>query len=99
MPVGIIVAERSLNVAPDPRKNFRARDRRGAWEPETFAIFNCIISDRTLCPAIVASFGSTALDAAQLARKRLASQPDPEIFQRTVAERRGDCRGFLGEAP
>ena len=92
MPVNITVAERSFNVEPGPHKGFWTRVGRGAWEPETFAIFARNITDKTLFLDIGAWIGSTSLYAAQLARKSVAFEPDPVAFQelsRNVAANAG----------
>lgn len=81
MPVTITVAERSFNVEPGPHRAFWTRVRRGAWEPETFAIFNRNITDRTLFLDIGAWIGSTSLYGAQIARKCVAFEPDPVAFK------------------
>jgi FkbM family methyltransferase len=81
LPVNITVAEHSFNVEPGPHKAFWSRVGRGAWEPETYAIFSRTITDRTLFLDIGAWIGSTSLYAAQLARKTVAFEPDPVAFK------------------
>ena len=53
----------------------------GAWEPDTFKIFDDFISADTCYLDIGAWIGPTALYAAQLAKRTYAFEPDPLAYQ------------------
>ena len=75
----------SFFVDPRPHTSFWNRVAKGEWEPETFAIFDEYINDRTLFLDIGAWIGSTALYGAQLAQRCLAFEPDPLAFKELEA--------------
>jgi FkbM family methyltransferase len=81
MPMKVKVAGQSFNVEPKGNRGFWFHVGRGVWEPETYAIFRRHITADTLHLDIGAWIGSTALYAAQLARKCVAFEPDPVAFQ------------------
>jgi FkbM family methyltransferase len=87
----VTLGERSFRVDPRPHHRFWKRVNSGAWEPETYAIFDRHIDDRTLFLDIGAWIGSTSLYGAQLAQRCLAFEPDPVAFaelSRNVAQNR-----------
>ncbi|MFM7445052.1 MAG: FkbM family methyltransferase, partial [Tabrizicola sp.] len=76
----ITLGEWSFQVDPRPHHRFWKRVNSGAWEPETYAIFDRHIDDRTLFLDIGAWIGSTSLYGAQLAQRCVAFEPDPVAF-------------------
>jgi FkbM family methyltransferase len=80
VPKTITVHDRSFEVEPGAQNRFWKRVNRGAWEPETFAIFDRHIGDETLFLDVGAWIGSTALYGAQRARFCVAFEPDPVAF-------------------
>lgn len=63
-----------------PHHRFWKRVNRGGWEPETFAIFDRYIDERTLFLDVGAWIGSTSLYGAQRADYCVAFEPDPVAF-------------------
>jgi FkbM family methyltransferase len=95
----VTVGDHSFQVDPGPHHRFWKRVNRGTWEPETYAIFNQHLNDRTLFLDIGAWIGSTSLYGAQLAQRCVAFEPDPVAFaalsRNVEANRQADWIGRL----
>lgn len=92
MPRTITIGTYAYEVEPGAHLRFWRHVSRGAWEPETFAIFDRYIGDDTLFVDIGAWIGSTALYGVQRAARCIAFEPDPVAFaelQRNLAANAG----------
>ena len=70
----------SFQVDGCSNENFWARVESGRWEPETYDLFDELITPDSLFLDIGAWIGSTALYAAQKAANAVAFEPDPIAF-------------------
>ncbi|MFN4203513.1 MAG: FkbM family methyltransferase [Tabrizicola sp.] len=84
----------SYTVEEGAHRRFWKRVDSGAWEPETFAIFDEFIGDESLFLDVGAWIGSTALYGVQRAARCIAFEPDPLAFaelEANVAANRGQA--------
>ncbi len=76
----IRVNDYSFQVLPLPHSDFWSLVRRGEWEPETYAIFDRFLNNKSVFLDIGAWIGSTALYGAQIAAETHAFEPDPVSY-------------------
>jgi hypothetical protein len=70
----------SVQVYGCSNQDFWAKVDSGRWEPDTYALFDDLITPDSLFLDIGAWIGSTALYAAQKSAKAIAFEPDPIAF-------------------
>jgi len=76
----ITVNDLSFQVEPGQEAAFWDKVDGGRWEPETYALFDELITPDCLFLDIGAWIGSTALYAAQKAAQTIAFEPAPHAF-------------------
>lgn len=94
LPRAIAIRSCSYTVEEGAHRRFWKRVNSGAWEPETFAIFDEFIGRDSLFLDVGAWIGSTALYGVQRAARCIAFEPDPLAFaelQANVAANRGQA--------
>lgn len=75
----------SFLVNPDRNPLFWNKVANGEWEPETFQLFDELITSDALFMDIGAWIGSTAMYAAQKSARTVAFEPDPIAFAELAA--------------
>ena len=71
---------RGFQVETGDNTEFWDKVNSGRWEPETYELFDDLITSDSLFLDIGAWIGSTALYAAQISQKTIAFEPDPLAF-------------------
>lgn len=93
----LVINGHPLTVAAGDYDWFWERVASGAWEPETFRVYDRYVDARTTVLDVGAWIGPTALYAAHLARKVYAFEPDPRAFAELQAN--AACNPALAVEP